>query len=74
MVISRYAELVEVGKIAIKEEKMIWNDDQVLIRITYCGLCQYDGAYFQGIITWPMPINLPIFEESIPSSAYMFQN
>jgi threonine dehydrogenase-like Zn-dependent dehydrogenase len=57
MVISRYAELVEVGKIAIKEEKMTCNDDQVLIRITHCGLCQYDGAYFQGIIGTP-PLRL----------------
>ena len=57
MVTSRYAELVDVGKIAIKEEKMTFNDDQVLIRITHCGLCQYDGAYFQGIIGMP-PLRL----------------
>lgn len=57
MVMSRYAELVDVGKIEIKEEAVTWNDDQVLIRITHCGICQYDGAYFQGIIGTP-PLRL----------------
>ncbi len=57
MVTSRYAELVEVGKIEIKEEQVTCNDDQVLIRITHCGLCQYDGAYFKGIIGTP-PLRL----------------
>ena len=50
MVKSRYAELVDVGKIDIKEEMVDITADQVLIRVTHCGLCQYDGAYFQGII------------------------
>lgn len=57
MVTSRYAELVEVGKMAIKEEQIEMTEDQVLIRITHCGLCQYDGAYFQGIIGTP-PLRL----------------
>jgi threonine dehydrogenase-like Zn-dependent dehydrogenase len=57
MVTSRYAELVEVGKLEIKEEKLDCNDNQVLIRVTHCGLCQYDGAYFQGIIGNP-PLRL----------------
>ncbi len=38
MVTSRYAELVEVGKIEIKEGTVTINDDQVLIKITRCGL------------------------------------
>ncbi len=57
MVTSRYAELVKVGRIEIKEESLAWNDNQVLIRVTHCGLCQYDGAYFQGIIGTP-PLRL----------------
>ena len=47
MVTSRYAELVELGKLEIKEETLSYNDEQVLIRITHCGLCQYDGAYYR---------------------------
>jgi threonine dehydrogenase-like Zn-dependent dehydrogenase len=50
MVTSRYAELVEPGKLVIKEEELVHNDDQLLIRITHCGLCQYDGVYYKGII------------------------
>ena len=57
MVTSRYAELVDVGKMEIHEEHIDITDDQVLIRITHCGLCQYDGAYFQGIIGTP-PLRL----------------
>lgn len=57
MVRSRYAELVEVGKMEIREEQIDITEDQVLIRITHCGLCQYDGAYFQGIIGTP-PLRL----------------
>ncbi len=57
MVKSRYAELVEVGKMEIQEEKLDITENQVLIRITHCGLCQYDGAYFQGIIGTP-PLRL----------------
>lgn len=50
MVTSRYAELVEPGKLIIKEEQLTCGDDQLLIRITHCGLCQYDGVYYKGII------------------------
>jgi threonine dehydrogenase-like Zn-dependent dehydrogenase len=50
MVTSRYAELVEPGKFVIKEETLTPNDDQLLIRITHCGLCQYDISYFKGIV------------------------
>ncbi len=57
MVKYRYAELVEVGKMEIQEEKLDITENQVLIRITHCGLCQYDGAYFQGIIGTP-PLRL----------------
>ncbi|PIE32641.1 hypothetical protein CSA56_14710 [candidate division KSB3 bacterium] len=57
MVTSRYAELVDVGKMEIKEEKLDITENQVLIRVTHCGLCQYDGAYFQGIIGTP-PLRL----------------
>ena len=57
MVTSRYAELVEVGKLELKEEELDYNNNQVLIRVTHCGLCQYDGAYFQGIIGTP-PLRL----------------
>ncbi len=53
MVVSRYAELVEPGRIAIKEEKLEASPDQVLIRITHCGLCQFDGAFFKGLIGTP---------------------
>ncbi len=57
MVRSRYAELIDVGKIEIKEEFVDITEEQVLIQITHCGLCQYDGAYFQGIIGTP-PLRL----------------
>lgn len=50
MVRSRYAELVEPGKFVIKEETLEPNDEQLLIRITHCGLCQYDISYFKGIV------------------------
>ncbi|MCL4302849.1 MAG: zinc-binding dehydrogenase [Anaerolineae bacterium] len=50
MVLSRYAELVEPGKLVVKEEQLTPNDDQLLIRITHCGICQYDGVYYKGII------------------------
>ncbi|HXV44570.1 MAG TPA: zinc-binding dehydrogenase [Anaerolineae bacterium] len=50
MVTSRYAELVEPGKFTLKEETLAPNDDQLLIRITHCGICQYDGVYYKGII------------------------
>jgi threonine dehydrogenase-like Zn-dependent dehydrogenase len=54
---SRYAELIEPGKLTLKEEKISPNDDQVLVRITHCGLCQYDGAYYKGYIGEP-PVRL----------------
>jgi threonine dehydrogenase-like Zn-dependent dehydrogenase len=50
LVTSRYAELTEPGKFTIKEETLAPNDDQLLIRITHCGICQYDGVYYKGII------------------------
>lgn len=50
MVTSRYAELVAVRTLVLKEEKLECGDDQMLVRITHCGLCQYDGSYFKGII------------------------
>jgi threonine dehydrogenase-like Zn-dependent dehydrogenase len=57
MVTSRYAELVEPGKFVIKEEELAHGDDELLIRITHCGLCQYDGVYYKGIIGSP-PLRL----------------
>jgi threonine dehydrogenase-like Zn-dependent dehydrogenase len=57
MVTSRYAELVEPGKFALKEEEISLTDDQVLIRITHCGVCQYDGAYYHGYVGQP-PVRL----------------
>jgi threonine dehydrogenase-like Zn-dependent dehydrogenase len=57
MVTSRYAELIEPGKFVIKEEEMAHGDDELLIRITHCGLCQYDGVYYKGIIGSP-PLRL----------------
>jgi threonine dehydrogenase-like Zn-dependent dehydrogenase len=50
MVTSRYAELVEPGKFTVKEEELTPNDEQLLIRITHCGICQYDGVYYKGIV------------------------
>ena len=50
MVTSRYAELVEPGRFVFKEEDLTFNDDQVLVRITHVGVCQYDGSYFKGLI------------------------
>lgn len=50
MITSRYAELVEPGKFAIREETLVPTDDQLLIRITHCGICQYDGVYYKGIV------------------------
>ncbi len=57
MVTSRYAELIEPGKFVIKEEGLTHGDDELLIRITHCGLCQYDGVYYKGIIGNP-PLRL----------------
>ncbi len=53
MVTSRYAELAKPGNFVIKEEELAHNDDELLIRITHCGLCQYDGAHYKGIIGTP---------------------
>ena len=47
---SRFAELVEPGKLVVKEEDIAFTDDQLLVRITHCGVCQYDGVYVKGII------------------------
>ena len=57
MVTSRYAELTEPGQFVIKEETLVHNDDELLIRITHCGLCQYDGVHYKGIIGTP-PLRL----------------
>ena len=57
MVTSRYAELNESGNFVFKEEDLSCGDDELLIRITHCGLCQYDGAYYKGIIGQP-PLRL----------------
>ena len=57
MVASRYAELIEPGKFVIKEENLTHGDDELLIRITHCGLCRYDGVYYKGVIGTP-PLRL----------------
>lgn len=57
MATSRYAELIESGKLTVKEEEITHNDNELLIRITHCGLCQYDGVYYKGIIGQP-PVRL----------------
>jgi erythritol/L-threitol dehydrogenase len=57
MVTSRYAELIEPGKFVIKQEALAYGDDELLVRITHCGLCQYDGAYYRGVIGKP-PLRL----------------
>jgi threonine dehydrogenase-like Zn-dependent dehydrogenase len=57
MVTSRYAELIKPGKFVIKEENLTHADDELLIRITHCGLCQYDGVHYKGIIGNP-PLRL----------------
>jgi threonine dehydrogenase-like Zn-dependent dehydrogenase len=57
MPLSRYAELVEPGRLVIREEEITFDDSQLLIRVTHCGVCRYDGAYFEGILgTTPMRI------------------
>ncbi len=50
MVTSRYAELAAPGRFVFKEETLTPNDDQLLVRITHCGLCQYDISYYKGIV------------------------
>jgi threonine dehydrogenase-like Zn-dependent dehydrogenase len=47
---SLYAELVGPRKVALKEEEVDFSDNEMLVRVTHCGLCQYDGSYFKGII------------------------
>ncbi len=47
---SRYAEMVDARRVALKEEQITWTEEEMLVRITHCGLCQYDGSYFKGII------------------------
>jgi len=47
---SQYAELVGPRTMALKEEEISFGDAEILVRITHCGLCQYDGSYFKGII------------------------
>lgn len=47
---SRYAELVELGKFALKEEDVSIDDDQVLVKVLVSGICQYDLSYYKGIL------------------------
>jgi len=47
---SHYAELVGPRTMALKEEDIDCGDNDMLVRVTHCGLCQYDGSYFKGII------------------------
>lgn len=50
MALSRYAELIEIRKVVLREERLDCTENEMLVRITHCGLCQYDGSYFKGII------------------------
>ncbi len=50
MVVSRYAELIEPGKLELREEELTHGPNQLLIRITACGMCQYDGVFYKGIV------------------------
>ncbi len=50
MTVSRYAELVEPGRFALRSEELTHTADQLLVRITACGMCQYDGVYYKGIV------------------------
>jgi L-iditol 2-dehydrogenase len=50
MVVSRFAELVEPGRFELFEERLSHTADQLLVRITACGMCQYDGVYYKGIV------------------------
>lgn len=54
---STYAEMVALGRLELKEEKVHHTDDQLLVRLTHCGVCQYDGSYFKGYIGAP-PVRL----------------
>jgi threonine dehydrogenase-like Zn-dependent dehydrogenase len=54
---SQYAELVELGKLELREEELSYGDDQLLVRLTHCGVCQYDGSYYKGYIGAP-PVRL----------------
>lgn len=54
---SRYAVLVEKGRIEIQEEEIACGEDELLIHVSHCGVCQYDGAYFKGAIGTP-PLRL----------------
>jgi threonine dehydrogenase-like Zn-dependent dehydrogenase len=47
---SQYAELIGPRKMALREENIDCTDNEMLVRITHCGLCQYDGSYFKGLI------------------------
>ena len=50
MIVSRYAELIEPGRFALREEELSHTEDQLLVRITACGMCQYDGVFYKGIV------------------------
>ncbi len=47
---TQYAELIGPRQVALKEEDIDCADNEMLVRVTHCGLCQYDGSYFKGII------------------------
>ena len=44
---SRYAESLEPSKFVIMAENLIHGDAELLIRITHCGLCQYDTVHYK---------------------------
>lgn len=50
---SRYAELTALGQLKIREEDVRCGDDEVIVRVEACGLCQYDAAYFKGLVGNP---------------------
>jgi len=50
MIRSRFAVLTEIGKLELQEETLSWSADEMLVRVEACGLCQYDAAYFKGLV------------------------
>lgn len=50
---TRYVELIEPGRLAVREKTLTWNSRQMLVRTEACGICQYDAAYFKGLVGTP---------------------
>lgn len=46
--IAKRAYLVKEELFEIKEEELLYNDDQVLIKVKYCGLCNWELNHWKG--------------------------